>query len=100
MSAQPLPEADHRVTAAGAQWAAIAAHAPAVASTMGRYLGQVATFLAPASVDAADLSLRQFARYLADHEPDIDTIAAIDRDVAEDYTVWLAARLGHAARCR
>jgi hypothetical protein len=31
---------------------------------------------------------------------DIDTIAAIDRDVAEDYTVWLAARLGHAARCR
>jgi hypothetical protein len=52
------------------------------------------------SVAVRRLSLRQFARYLADHEPDIDTIAAIDRDVAEDYTVWLAARLGHAARCR
>jgi hypothetical protein len=34
VSVQPLPDPDQRVTAAGAQWAAIAAHAPAVASTM------------------------------------------------------------------
>lgn len=62
---------------------------------MGRYLGQIATILAPASVDAADLSLRQFARYLIDREPHIDTTAAVDRDVAEDYKVWLATQPGH-----
>jgi len=70
-----------------------------VASTIGRYLSQIATILAPASVDAADLSLRQFARYLIDHEPHIDTVAAVDRDVAEDYKVWLAAQPGHNGQC-
>jgi site-specific recombinase XerD len=95
VSARPLPEPARPVSAPGAQWVAIAARAPALASMMGRYLGQIATILAPASVDAADLSLRQFARYLVDHEPHIDTIAAVDRDVAEDYKVWLAAQPGH-----
>jgi site-specific recombinase XerD len=95
VSSRPLPEPARPVSAPGAQWAALAARAPALASTMGRYLGQIATILAPASVDAADLSLRQFARYLIDHEPHIDTIAAVDRDVAEDYKVWLAAQPGH-----
>jgi len=95
VSARPLPEPARPVSAPGAQWVAIAARAPALASMMGRYLGQIATILAPASVDAADLSLRQFARYLIDHEPHIDTIAAVDRDVAEDYKVWLAAQPGH-----
>jgi site-specific recombinase XerD len=95
VSTRPLPEPARPISAPGAQWAALAARAPAVASTMGRYLGQIATILAPASVDAADLSLRQFARYLIDHEPHIDTIAAVDRDVAEDYKVWLAAQPGH-----
>ena len=95
MSTRPLPEPARPISAPGAQWAALAARAPALASTMGRYLGQIATILAPASVDAADLSLRQFARYLIDHEPHIDSIAAVDRDVAEDYKVWLAAQPGH-----
>jgi hypothetical protein len=65
---------------------------------MGRYLGQIATILAPASMDAADLALRQFASYLID-EPHIDTIAAVDRDVAEDYKAWLAAQSGHNGEC-
>jgi site-specific recombinase XerD len=99
VSARPLPEPARPVSAPGAQWAAVAARAPAVASTIGRYLSQIATMLAPASVDAADLSLRQFARYLIDHEPHIDTIAAVDRDVAEDYKVWLAAQPGHNGQC-
>ena len=95
MSTRPLPEPARPISAPGAQWAALAARAPALASTMGRYLGQIATILAPASVDAADLSLRQFARYLIDHQPHIDTTAAVDRDVAEDFKVWLAAQPGH-----
>ena len=99
MSTRPLPEPARPISAPGAQWAALAARAPAVASTIGRYLSQIATILAPASVDAADLSLRQFARYLIDHEPHIDTIAAVDRDVAEDYKVWLAAQPGHNGQC-
>jgi site-specific recombinase XerD len=97
VSARPLSDPDQTLTGAGAQWAAIAADAPALASTMGRYLAQIATFLATASVDAADLSLRQFARYLIEHEPHVDTITAIDRDVAEDYKVWLCAQPGQTS---
>jgi site-specific recombinase XerD len=83
---------------AGAQWAAIAAHAPALASTMGRYLAQAATTLAPASVEAVDKALRNFARYLVDHEPDIRRVGEIDRDIAEDYKVWLAAQTGRTGQ--
>jgi integrase len=97
VSARPLLEHDESVSAVGAQWAAIAARAPVLASTMGRYLSQAATFLAPASVEVADQSLRSFASYVVDHEPRLDTAAAIDRDVAEDYKVWLAAQPGRAA---
>jgi len=99
VTARPLPEPDQQLIAPGAQWAAIAAQAPGLASTIGRYLGQIATMLAPASVDAADLSLRQFTRYLTDHEPRVDTIAAVDRDVAEDYKVWLSAQPGQNGPC-
>ena len=38
-----------------------------MADTLGRYLSQAATFLAPNSVVAADLALRQFARWLLEH---------------------------------
>jgi site-specific recombinase XerD len=92
MNIQRLAQPDQPPTGPGAQWAAIAAHAPALASTMGRYLGQVATFLAPGSVEAADKALRNFARYLVDHEPAVRHVAEVDRDIAEDYMVWLAAQ--------
>ena len=49
---------------AAAQWAQIRAAAPQVAATIQRYLQRLAVFLAPASVDAAEGALRQFARWM------------------------------------
>ena len=53
--------------------------APQLAATMRRYLIQLATFLAPRSVDAADNTLRQFARWLVDNT-DVAVVADISRD--------------------
>ncbi len=45
MNAVPLPQpASSR---SSTEWAQIAAHAPQLADTLGRYLTQAATFLAP-----------------------------------------------------
>jgi len=63
---------------------------------MRRYLGQLATFLAPRSVEVADLVLRQFACWLL-AATSVTAVAAISRDDIEDFKVWLAARPGGAA---
>ena len=42
----------------------LSAQAPQLAATMRRYLVQLTTFLAPRSVDVADSTLRQLARWL------------------------------------
>ena len=74
-------------------WQVIAARAPRMASTMGRYLTQTSTFLAPRSIDAASIALRQLAFWLLEHT-DITAIASITRDDIEDFTVWLADQPG------
>jgi site-specific recombinase XerD len=74
-------------------WAWVAAQAPQMADTLGRYLSQVGTVLAPNSVLAADLALRQFARWLLEHT-DVLTVANIGRGPVEDYKVWLADQPG------
>ncbi len=89
----PLPAPAGSVPGA-AEWATIAARAPQLADTMARYLTQVATFLAPRSVDVADNALRQLARYLLSHEPDVVTMAAVRRHHIEDFKVWLADQPG------
>src|SRR5262245_44821619 len=71
------------------EWTSIAGRAPQMADTLGRYLSQVGTVLAPNSVLAADLALRQFARWLLEHT-DVRTVADIARGHVEDYKVWLA----------
>ena len=58
---------------------------------MHRYLRQLGTFLAPASVDAADNALRQLARWMIT-EAGLAAVGDIRRDDIEDYKVWLAAR--------
>jgi len=60
---------------------------------MRRYLLQLTTFLAPRSVDVADSTLRQFARWLLANT-DVNTIADLRRGHIEDYKVWLAAQPG------
>jgi site-specific recombinase XerD len=93
MSAVPAPDPRQASTQAERDWAEIEAAAPQVAATMRRYLGQLATFLAPRSVDVADNSLRLLGRWLIAHT-DIDTVAGIRRDDIEDFKVWLAGRPG------
>jgi site-specific recombinase XerD len=88
-----LPDSRPAGTHAANQWTQITARAPRMADTLARYLDQVATVLAPNSVTAADLALRQFARWLLEHT-DVRAIAAIDRGHVEDYKVWLADQPG------
>jgi hypothetical protein len=75
---------------AAAQWAQIQAEAPQATATIERYLQRLAAFLAPASVNAAENALRQFARWMIT-DAGLDSISAIRRDDIEDYKVWLAA---------
>ena len=56
-----------------------------------RYLQRLGTFLAPASVAAAENALRQLARWMIT-DAGLDSIAAVRRDDIEDYKVWLAAQ--------
>jgi integrase len=90
-----------RRAAAGAvrtqDWADIAADAPQLAATMSRYLTQAGTFLAPRSVEAADIALRQLARWLLAFT-EIDTVGGIGRGDIEDYKVWLADQPGTKGR--
>jgi integrase len=75
------------------EWAELSVRAPQLVVTMHRYLAQLATFLAPRSVDVADSTLRQLARWLID-STDVTVVADITRSDIEDYKVWLAARPG------
>ena len=60
---------------------------------MRRYLLQLTAFLAPRSVDVADSTLRQLARWLVANT-DVAVVADIERGHIEDYKVWLAAQPG------
>jgi site-specific recombinase XerD len=92
MTAVPAPR-----TLAGSrsehEWDEIALRAPKLAATMGRYLTQAATFLAPLSVESADNALRLLARWLLERT-DVRTVAEISRDDIEDFKVALAQRRG------
>jgi len=78
------------------EWAELTRRAPHLTATMRRYLVQLTTFLAPRSVDVADSTLRQFARWLTT-STDVRTVADITRTHIEDYKVWLAAQPGTKA---
>jgi site-specific recombinase XerD len=82
----PRPES-HR------EWPELSAHAPQLVATMRRYLLQLTTFLAPRSVDVADSTLRQLARWLVT-DTDVAVVADIERGHIEDYKMWLAAQPG------
>ncbi len=72
-------------------WDELVVAVPAVTSVMRRYLDQVTVTLRPGSVRAADLALRGFARFLSGHHRPVGSVAAIDRDLIEDYKLHLAA---------
>jgi site-specific recombinase XerD len=91
VSAFPARERQPRGCQAEAEWAQIGVAAPRAAAVMHRYLRQLGTFLAPASVDAADNALRQLARWMIT-EAGLAAVGDIRRDDIEDFKVWLAAR--------
>ena len=68
------------------EWASLAVQAPQLTATMRRYLVQLTTFLAPRSVEVADSTLRQLARWLTANT-DITHVAGIGRTHIEDYKV-------------
>jgi site-specific recombinase XerD len=74
-------------------WAELSGETPQLVATMRRYLVQLTTFLAPRSVEVADTTLRQFARWLTT-ATDITVVADIERWHVEDYKVWLASQPG------
>src|SRR5215472_13885776 len=76
---------------AAAEWTRLQAAAPQAAATIHRYLRQLGTFLAPASVAAAENALRQFARWMVT-QAQVRAIADIGRDDIEDYKVWLTGK--------
>jgi site-specific recombinase XerD len=79
--------------ASNREWARLSRTAPQLITTMRRYLLQLTTFLAPRSVEVADTTLRQLARWLTT-ETDVAVINQITRTHVEDYKVWLAAQPG------
>ena len=93
MSAVPAGRAELERCDAEVQWAEIASAAPQMAKTMRRYLGQVATFLAPSSVVAAEAALRLFARWLVT-TTSVVAVADVSRRDIEDFKVYLASRRG------
>lgn len=84
------------VGASERQWWSLSELAPEMVATMGRYLAQVATFLAPASVAVADHALRQLAGFLSTQEPPVTTVAEVTRPHLEAFKVWLSAQPGRS----
>jgi site-specific recombinase XerD len=79
--------------ASNREWAELSTRAPQLVAAMRRYLVQLTTFLAPRSVEVADITLRQLARWLTTTTA-VTVVAGIERHHIEDYKVWLAAQPG------
>ena len=77
-------------------WVEIARRAPQMASTMARYLDQLAVSARPATVTAVDLTLRQFADCVTMTDPTCHSMTLVKRSHFEDYKRWLARRPGIA----
>jgi site-specific recombinase XerD len=78
-------------------WDQLSVDVPAVTATMRRYLDQLACILRPGSVGGADQALRSLAAFLAEHAPEVESVADIGRRHVEDFRQWLAARPGRNA---
>lgn len=75
-------------------WVEISGRAPQMASTMARYLVQLAVSARPGTVVAVDLTLRQFADRVTSADPTCHSMALVTRAHFEDYKRWLARRPG------
>lgn len=76
------------------RWEQLEPGRPVMVDTMCRFVVQIGCTLRPGSIRGADLALRSFATFLAEHYRDITTVAAVTRTHIEDYKPWLAVRPG------
>jgi hypothetical protein len=77
-----------------ATWPEIAARAPVLASTMAKYLAQIAVSSRPSTVEAADLALRVLAGHLVEADVPCVLVADVTRSHIESFKLALAARPG------
>ena len=77
-----------------ATWPEIAARAPVLASTMAKYLAQIAVSSRPGTVEAADLALRVLAGHLVEADVPCVRVADVARSHIESFKLALAARPG------
>jgi site-specific recombinase XerD len=77
-------------------WPTLDIAAPALTSTMRRYLDQLTCVLRAGSVGNADQALRALAAFLVEHAPEVTGVADINRRHIEDFIRWLAARAGRS----
>ena len=75
-------------------WDEIARRAPKLAATLRRFLVELQRTAAPATVDAAERALRQFAGHVTEVDPRCRSVAGIRRAHVEDYLAWARAARG------
>jgi integrase len=94
---EPAAKTGHPSSRAG-HWETLAASAPVLATTMRRYLSQLALSMRPGTVALIDTTLRHLASYLVEHHDNVTTVADIERTHIEGFKAWLGARPGYRAR--
>ena len=78
-------------------WKALELVLPVMTATMRQYLQHLSCSLRPASVRAADQSLRLFATFIFHAHPDVGSVAQLRRPHLEDYKRWLTDGPDHPA---
>ncbi len=69
-----------------------------LATTMRRYLAQIALSLRPGSVAIADTSLRHLATYLVGHHREVQCVRELRRTHIDGFKAWLANRGGYRGK--
>ena len=75
------------------EWDVVLSRAPRFAVTAWRYLDQLAVSMRPATVDAADNTLRCFAGFIVEQHPELGGFADIKRTHVEGFKLFFVAHL-------
>ena len=96
MAALAVDDVTGRARPSDCEWAVIAADAPVLAATMGRYLEQIAVSLRPATVSAGEVMLRRFAGFLTTNYPEIGGLVDVERRHIEAFKRFLPTLPGRS----
>jgi integrase len=95
-AADPVAFGGERRWTVEVEWDRVAVTAPVLVATIRSYLDRLEGTLAPMSVRAAEVALRQFAGRVVDADPACRAAASVGRAHIDDYKTWLASRPGKA----